>query len=136
MRKNYGIGIAVFCVCVGFLMPPPGLANGAWKTVRIESDEHRFVPNRITLKAGEPVQLEIHNIGNEEHEFRSGLFKGPLVEVHGNGVIVKSTDVHSVIVGYRATALIRWLSPEPGRYYFECRIPSHHGMDGEIVVEE
>jgi len=34
-----------------------------------------------------------------------------------------------------STATIKWLSPEPGTYIFECRIPSHHGMDGAIIVE-
>ena len=110
-------------------------AQDSWRTVRVETDEYRFVPNRIQLEAGQPVRLEIHNIGNEEHEFRSRFLSGSLIEVLGNGVIVKATDIHSVIVETGSTATIKWLSPEAGVYFFECRIPSHHGMDGMIIVE-
>lgn len=110
-------------------------AEDPWRTVRIDLDEYRFTPDRITLRAGEPVRIELHNIGNEDHEFRSPLFAGPLIEVKSGGVTVSGTGIHSVLVDNGSTAVIQWLSPEPGTYLFECRIPSHHGMDGEIVVK-
>ena len=110
-------------------------AQDPWKTISIEVDEYRFHPDRITLRAGEPVRLELHNIGNEDHEFRSRLFDGPLIDVVGAGVTVSGTGIQSVLVDNGSTAVIKWLSPEPGTYIFECRIPSHHGMDGVIIVE-
>ena len=119
----------------GLLLPSEIQAKDPWKTVRIDADEYRFIPNRITLKAGEPVRIEVHNLGNEEHEFRSSFFNGPLIEVLGNGVIVKGTNIHSIMVETKSSATIKWLSPETGEYFFECRVPSHHGMDGVIIVE-
>ena len=133
--KRRTVSIAALLIGIAFFIPGKGGAQDSWRTVRIETDEQRFVPDRITLKAGQPVKLEIKNIGNEEHEFRSPLLKGPLIEVLSNGVIVKSRDIHSIIVEYQSTATIKWLSPEPGEYHFECRIPSHHGMDGVITVK-
>ena len=130
MIRVFAGGLLIF----GLLLPSEIQANDPWRTIRIDADEYRFIPNRITLKAGEAVRIEVHNLGNEEHEFRSNLFKGPLIEILGKGVIVKGTNIHSIMVETKSKATIKWLSPEPGEYFFECRIPSHHGMDGVFTV--
>ena len=117
-----------------------GLAVGShaqeWETVRIEADEYRFVPNRIKPAAGQPVRIEIHNSGNEQHEFRSRLLESHFVEIEGGGVTIQGTGIHSILIEKGTIATIQWLSPTRGTYEFECRIPSHHGMDGTIIVEE
>jgi uncharacterized cupredoxin-like copper-binding protein len=136
MRRKYRIQWLAVVLILGAVLAADGQAQDPWKTVRLETDEYRFVPNRIQLEAGQPARLEIRNIGNEEHEFRSRFLSGSLIEVLGNGVIVKATDIHSVIVETGSTAVIKWLSPEAGIYFFECRIPSHHGMDGTIIVKK
>lgn len=137
MPKKYFLFLLLF-LSAAFALFHPGLtlAQDPWKTVRIEVDEYHFDPPRITLRAGEPVRIELHNIGNEDHEFRSRLFNGPLIDVAGGGVTVSGTGIQTVLVDNGSTATIKWLSPEPGTYIFECRIPSHHGMDGVIIVED
>ena len=106
-----------------------------WQTVRIEADEYRFVPNRIQIRSEQPAKIEIKNVGNEQHEFRSKLLEESPVEVEGGGLVVKGAGIHSILIEKGATAMIKWTSPAPGLYDFECRIPSHHGMDGTIQME-
>jgi uncharacterized cupredoxin-like copper-binding protein len=121
---------------LGLVLTAGSPAQESWQTVRIEADEYRFVPNRIQLSAGKPVMIEIRNTGNEQHEFRSRLFRQTMIEVEGSGLTVKGSGIHSILIEKSTTATIKWLSPAAGSYDFECRIPSHHGMDGTIVVEE
>jgi uncharacterized cupredoxin-like copper-binding protein len=136
MPKGFFIFLCLFLPSLfGLFQPVATWAQDPWRTVRIEMDEYRFEPAEIKLRAGQPVVIELHNKGNEDHEFRSRLFHGPLINVEGGGVTVSGTGIQSVLVDNGATAAIKWLSPEPGTYIFECRIPSHHGMDGVIVVE-
>jgi uncharacterized cupredoxin-like copper-binding protein len=135
-RARTAGGIVFLFLILSSALAGSARAQDMWRTVQIEMNEYRFHPDKITLKAGEPVRIELHNIGNEDHEFRSRLFDGPLIDVEGNGVTVSGTGIKSVLVDNGATAAIKWLSPEPGTYVFECRIPSHHGMDGVIVVEK
>ena len=135
MKRKQWVILIVLVLALGQVLATDSLSQDPWITVRMETDEYRFVPNQIRLEAGQPVRFEIHNIGNEEHEFRSRLLSGPLIEILGNGVIVKGTEIHSIVVENGSKATIKWLSPEAGTYFFECRIPSHLGMDGTIIVE-
>jgi len=130
------IQTAVILLGLGVALAVRSPAQELWQTVRIEADEYRFVPNRIKLAAGKPVKIEIYNSGNEQHEFRSRLLEGHLIEVEGQGVGVRGIGIQSIMIEKGATATIQWLSPTPDTYEFECRIPSHHGMDGTIVVED
>lgn len=126
---------AILLMISGWLLTGKASAHESWQTVEIKADEYRFVPNSIKLAASKPVRIEIHNSGNEQHEFRSRLLESHFMEVEGQGVAVRGSGIQSILIEKGTTATIRWLSPEPGTYEFECRIPSHHGMDGTILVE-
>ena len=127
--------ITALIMVIGLSMADDGHGQDSWRNIQMEADEYRFVPNEIILEEGQPVKIEIRNNGNEEHEFRSRFMTGPLIEVEGPGLSVKGTAIHSIIVQSGATGTVKWLSPSAGTYHFECRIPSHHGMDGIITVE-
>ena len=131
----YWICITIISAGLGTAFSQKGHGQDSWRTIQIEADEYRFVPNEIILEEGQPVKIEIRNNGNEEHEFRSRFMTGPLIEVEGTEISVKGTAIHSIIVQSGATGTVKWLSPSAGTYHFECRIPSHHGMDGVITVE-
>ena len=110
-------------------------AQDPWQTVEIRADEYSFNPNRILVKADHPLELVVVNEGHEPHQFRSALFKDQMVEVHIGENVVRGRGIEIVDIAAGATARIKLLSPPPGQYDFQCRIPSHHGMDGMILIE-
>ncbi len=105
-----------------------------WQVVRIVSEEYRFTPSKILLDTRQPIRIEITNHGHEQHEFRSSLFRDQLIDVETDAAVVRSKDLVSIIIEENHTAVIKIIAPPAGRFDFECRIPSHHGMDGTIEV--
>lgn len=122
----------VFRVLAAAAEPAP--PAGDWQVVRVVADEYRFTPSHVTAVAGLPLRIEIENRGSEQHEFRSRLLREHLADVELAGGTVRGRGVESVVVEERRTAVIKILAPAAGQYDFECRIPSHHGMDGVIVI--
>jgi uncharacterized cupredoxin-like copper-binding protein len=106
-----------------------------WQTVDIKADEYSFTPNRIQAKAHRPLELVVINEGHEPHQFRSSLFKNQMIEVHIGENVVRGGGIEIVDIAAGATVRIKLLSPPPGQFDFQCRIPSHHGMDGMILIE-
>jgi len=111
-----------------------GFAEDSWQKIEIRADEYSFTPNHIRATAGRPLEFIVVNSGHEPHQFRSSLFKDQTitVEVGENTVHGKGIDIVEIAPG--ATARIKLLSPPAGEYDFQCRIPSHHGMDGVIQI--
>lgn len=119
------------------LISPRGLGaadQSDWQDVQIVATEYRFVPETVVLSSAKPIRIEIVNRGNEQHEFRSNILTGGLFDVELGDGVVRGRDIHSVIVHDKRSAVIKIIQPKPGRYDFECRIPSHHGMDGVIEI--
>ncbi len=106
-----------------------------WQTVEIKADEYSFTPNRIQAKAHRPLELVVINEGHEPHQFRSSLFKNQMIEVHIGENVVRGRGIEIVDIAAGAMVRIKLLSPPPGQFDFQCRIPSHHGMDGMILIE-
>ncbi|MBI3611432.1 MAG: cupredoxin domain-containing protein [Nitrospirae bacterium] len=131
---------AVVTTCLVALL---GLAIGSarshaqteWQTVTIKADEYSFTPNRIEAKAHHPLELVIMNEGHEPHQFRSSLFKNQMVEVWAGENAVRGKGIEIVDIAAGSTARIKLLAPPPGQFDFQCRIPSHHGMDGMILIK-
>ena len=105
--------------------------------VEIALDEYAFRPERITLRAGEPVRLRLVNAGARAHDFtapaffaaaatRPGDAGGPALRAAGGSVDVPAGGVREVAV----------LPLAPGTYPLDCDTPLHgmFGMTGEIVV--
>jgi uncharacterized cupredoxin-like copper-binding protein len=126
---------AVFALVLGWTLIGAVSAQEPWQSVEIKADEYSFTPNRIQVKADRPLELVVVNEGHEPHQFRSSLFKDQMVEVWTGENIVRGKGIEIVDIAAGATVRIKLLSPPPGQFDFQCRIPSHHGMDGMIRIE-
>jgi len=128
--------IAVTGSAKGFSFGPGFIhAQTEWQTIEIMADEYSFSPKRIEAKANRPLELVIENEGHEPHQFRSALFKDQMVEVEIDENTVRGRNLEVVDIAPGKKARIKLLSPPAGQFDFQCRIPSHHGMDGMILIE-
>ncbi|MBI3995263.1 MAG: cupredoxin domain-containing protein [Nitrospirae bacterium] len=134
MKPSFKKSAAVM-LALGWALIGTAGAQDPWQTVEIRADEYSFNPNRILVKADHPLELVVVNEGHEPHQFRSALFKDQMVEVHIGENVVRGRGIEIVDIAAGATARIKLLSPPPGQYDFQCRVPSHHGMDGMILIE-
>jgi uncharacterized cupredoxin-like copper-binding protein len=129
--------MAVTGLAMGFSFLPGTIhAQTDWQTVEIKAEEYRFTPRRIQVKANRPLELVIENEGHEPHQFRSALFKDRMIEVEIDENTVRGRNIEVVDIAPGKTARIKLLSPPAGAFDFQCRIPSHHGMDGIILIED
>ena len=110
-------------------------SQSTWQTVEMIADEYRFVPNRIQVKANKPLELVIRNKGNEPHRFQSSLFRDQMLEVVINESVVRGPNIERVDIIPGGEVRIKILSAPAGEFDFQCRIPSHHGMDGILIIQ-
>jgi len=128
--------IAVTGSAIGISFAPSSIdAQADWQTIEIKAEEYSFSPRRIQVKANRPLELVIKNEGHEPHQFRSALFKDRMIEVEINENVVRGRNIEVVDIAAGKMARIKLLSPPEGEFDFQCRIPSHHGMDGMILIE-
>ena len=128
--------MVVFVLAAVFpFMPGSVHAQTDWQTVEIKAEEYTFTPRRIEVKANRPLELVIYNEGHEPHQFRSALLKDRMIEVEIDENVVRGRNIEVVDIAAGKTARIKLLSPPAGQFDFQCRIPSHHGMDGMILIE-
>jgi uncharacterized cupredoxin-like copper-binding protein len=128
--------MAVTGLAISFSFGPGFIhAQTELQTVEIKAEEYRFTPRRIQVKANRPLELVIENEGHEPHQFRSALFKDRMIEVEIDENVVRGRNIEVVDITPGKTVRIKLLSPPEGEFDFQCRIPSHHGMDGMILIE-
>jgi uncharacterized cupredoxin-like copper-binding protein len=98
-------------------------ADGVQHLTILVSNEMRFSPSRIVVKAGKPIELTLRSIGLAAHDF---------VLTEGLPEPMKIT-----VEGGRTTPSMFTLD-RPGTYPFICSVPGHSdgGMHGSIVAEE
>ena len=98
-------------------------ADGVQHVTMLVSNEMRFSPSKIVVKAGKPVELTLRSIGLMPHDFflAEGASAPVKIAVDGGG-----------------TATTRFTLDRPGTYGFICSITGHRdgGMHGTIVAEE
>ena len=86
------------------------------------TDDFRFNPSTITLKAGQPLQVTFQNSGEILHDFtvQQGLARPITILEDG---------------GKSGTATVTY--DKPGTYKFFCSQPGHDqaGMHGTITVQ-
>ena len=111
-------------------------AQEGWNRVEIRANEYLFAPKEVRAKAGRPLALVIINEGHEPHQFRSDLFKDRMTEVEIAETVVRGRGIEVVDVAPGGRATIKVLSPPAGEFDYQCRIPSHHGMDGILIIEK
>lgn len=123
-----------------FLIALPTAAGPAPRLIRIQMEEYAFLPPTIALKSGEPIRLELENVGTVQHQFRSDIFRGVDVWVRTAGFDVRAERTELVVVRPGATVTLELVRRNPGVYEFWCgeltngRRHSDLGMRGRFIV--
>ena len=110
--------------------------------ITLEASDFAFNTPAITVKAGEPVQLTLKNMGKLEHDFviekidaETKVIKDSGSAEHHMPGMGRENDLHiSAQVG--ETSIIQFTVAEPGTYQFYCSVAGHKdaGMVGELIV--
>jgi uncharacterized cupredoxin-like copper-binding protein len=98
-----------------------------------------FVPNEVTIPAGETVSITLRNLDEVEHDL---VVDGLEVELVGDermggeheGALEGMLTLHT-LPGETASAMFR--TEQTGTFEFSCTIPGHKeaGMVGTLTVE-
>ena len=96
------------------------------------SNELRFTPSDIEVKAGETIEFKITNEANTQHEFVIGP-----THTHTSGMHHGEPNATGPI-DPGDTASVIWYFPEAGETAFACHIAGHDksGMTGTITITE
>ncbi len=95
-------------------------AGAAPQKVRVEAKEFAYVPNRITVQAGRPVEILLVNRGVIEHDFVIDRFK-----------------VKTGLIKPAQSGTVTFTPSAKGTFPFYCSVPGHKeaGMTGTLVVQ-
>ena len=108
--------------CAPAAAPAAGAALPPQRITVTASDDFRFNPSTITVKAGQPLEVTFQNGGEILHDFtaQQGLAKPVVITEDG---------------GKSGTATLTYA--KPGTYKFFCSQPGHDqlGMHGTITVQ-
>ena len=115
-----------------------GAPSGEVQRITVEMSELKYEPMRPSLKAGQPVEVTVRNLGTADHDFVvAGLRAKDVKRVtaghggHGGG--------GDEIVGHtkpKQTITIRFTPLETGDFEIFCSLPGHKegGMVGVLTV--
>jgi uncharacterized cupredoxin-like copper-binding protein len=116
-----------------------GDARAAKRTVRVRMlDTMRFEPDRLEVKRGETVRIEIRNDGKMLHEMVIGTAKE--LEDHAALMLkfpnMEHDEPYMAHVDAGKTGRIVWHFNRAGTFEFACLIAGHYqaGMKGTIHV--
>lgn len=104
-------------------------------TVTVDIEHSRFVPDRLTVRAGTVVSFEVVNHDPIHHELVLG--DAAVHEAHEHGTeLVHPPVPGEVSTGPNATGMTFYAFEEPGTVTFACHLPGHvdYGMVGEVEV--
>jgi uncharacterized cupredoxin-like copper-binding protein len=108
--------------CAPAAAPAAGAALPAEQITVTGTDDFRFNPSTITVKAGQPLEVTFQNGGEILHDFtvQEGQTKPTVITEEG---------------GKSGTATVTYA--KPGTYKFLCSQPGHDqlGMHGTITVQ-
>jgi plastocyanin len=116
------IALASVAVVVSALTPAVAVASeptaAAGRTIKIDGKSFAFLPDTITIRAGERVTIVYHSLDG----FHDLVVKGVGRVVKANG---------------GQTRRGKLMIPKPGTYKFWCSVRGHRsaGMVGKIVVQ-
>ena len=118
----------------------PGKAKQVTRTVVIDmTDNMRFTPSQVTVKAGETLKFVVKNSGKFKHEMVLGTQK----ELEDHYELMKKhpemdhTDPNMVTLAAGKTGEIIWRFTKAGTVDFACLQPGHYeaGMKGAVTVQ-
>ncbi len=111
----FGVAVAVTALVAGALY-----AGAAAQKVTVVAKEFAYTPNKITVKAGQPVQLVLDNKGVIEHDFVVDKFKVKMGTIQPG-----------------KTGTVTFTPNAKGTFEFYCSVPGHKeaGMKGTLVVQ-
>jgi uncharacterized cupredoxin-like copper-binding protein len=117
LRKWLGIGVVAAAVT---LTGAALHAGAAAQKVTVVAKEFAYTPNRIVVKAGQPVQLVLENKGVIEHDF-----------------VIDPLKVKIGIIQPGKTGTVTFTAKAKGTLEFYCSVPGHKeaGMKGTLVVQ-
>jgi uncharacterized cupredoxin-like copper-binding protein len=97
-------------------------ADGVQQLTLEVGNDMRFEPSAMIVKAGQPVELTLHNSGDTAHDFSLSAGVAQPVKVSAAG-------------GQTASATFSVSSP--GTYSFDCSMPGHAmaGMRGTLIAQ-
>lgn len=105
------------------------------RTIEIDIEHSRFMPERIQVEAGEKVRFVIHNGDPIDHEFILG--DAAVQRLHEEGTEAHhGTKPGEVSVAAFETAETSYSFEGPGTLIFACHLPTHYdyGMKGLIEI--
>jgi uncharacterized cupredoxin-like copper-binding protein len=119
-------------------MSPAADTRPASRTIQVDStDALRFVPDALTVRAGETIAFEIRNAGAVPHEF----FVGTAAEqAEHEREMAAGAPMHAepgqVDVPAGQTARLVYTFDQPGTLEYGCHVPGHYaaGMRGTITI--
>ena len=110
----------------------------------VEAKEFTFTPADLTVKVGEPVEIEFKNFGSIEHDFSiEGLPVSGEVTAHGDqhaGATTHDHDAQTPTVYVIAKAgnmgHLIFTPSQAGEYVITCTVAGHKesGMVGKLIV--
>ena len=97
-------------------------ADGVQQLTLEVGNAMQFEPSSVTIKAGQPVQLTLHDSGDTAHDFSLSAGVAQPVKLSAAG-------------GQTASATFTVSSP--GTYSFDCSMPGHAmaGMRGTLIAQ-
>jgi len=104
--------------------------NAPLQTVSLTTDDFKFIPEMIEVKASAPLSITIYNAGRETHEFDSPVLMYSVQMPDGSNVSSGGLGM-SLQPGSRLRLIV---VPPPGTYLYMCRRKGHANMTGTIVV--
>ncbi len=112
------LGLAVVGLVV--VLAAAVYAGAAAQKVTVVAKEFSYTPSKITVKAGQPVQLVLENQGVIEHDF-----------------VVDRFRVKTAAIQPGKTGTVTFTPNARGTFEFYCSIPGHKeaGMKGTLVVQ-
>lgn len=112
----------------------PGKAKAVDRTIHIKAeDSMRFVPAKLTVKAGQTVKFVIENVGKLKHELVLGPKSGQrehekeMQEMMESGKMhMAHSDPNEVTLPPGKTKTLIWTFTKPGTYQYACHEPGHY----------
>ena len=113
------LGLVVIVGAIVFVSSGSANAGQAAQTLTVKMADLSFGPDTITLKAGQPVTIELENDDSMVHAFS-----------------IDTLNVQSDVIGAHQASSVTFTPAQAGTYQFYCPMPGHveYGMIGTLQV--